>query len=712
MREIDLTSYGWPAPRWHEALKSLAREAEFLSHLPDLPGLSGYQGAVDDNIIDQWMTAATQKIGIESESVALPYAGLEESVQRIGPALIRLPGGDTPCFLAVLKGGKQWVKVIAPDRTVRRISPKRLRDVLVHDLEAPLIPAIQTLLSDAGIPDERQAVAKTAILHEQLNSAYIGGNWLLRLSPGDDFLKQIRHARLPRHLSIILGASLTAQLFMLLQWLLIGRGALEGHLEWAWISAWALLLFTAIPLQLLNTWAQNILSLGLGRLLKQRLLHGILLLEPEEIRHQGSGQFLGLVMETSSLESLALGGGLTAVIAAFELFIIAGVLAIGAGGLLHTLLLLGWTAFACLLCRYYYRYADEWMAFYRKLTNDLVERMTGHRTRLAQEALADWHKEEDQFLARYMQYSEKVDSIKTLIKGIVERGWLIIGFSGIFYSFIVAPAVSTAFAISLGGILLALQSLNRFVTGASNVVEVMIAWKQLRPLFHAAARRQKQTPFHFVSPEDIQENQAREPVLSARNLTFSYQRGAPPILQACCLEIHKGERLLLEGPSGSGKSTLSALLSGLRVPESGQLSLWGFNQQMLGLQAWRKKIVTAPQFHENHILTETFAFNLLMGRRWPPLPEDLEEAKMICRELGLGDLLERMPAGFQQMIGESGWQLSHGERSRLYIARALLQQADLIILDESFAALDPENLRLALQCVLRRAPTILVIAHP
>ena len=85
---------------------------------------------------------------------------------------------------------------------------------------------------------------------------------------------------------------------------------------------------------------------------------------------------------------------------------------------------------------------------------------------------------------------------------------------------------------------------------------------------------------------------------------------------------------------------------------------------------------------------------------------------MICRELGLGDLLERMPAGFQQMVGESGWQLSHGERSRLYIARALLQQADLIILDESFAALDPENLHRALQCVLRRAPTVLVIAHP
>jgi len=90
----------------------------------------------------------------------------------------------------------------------------------------------------------------------------------------------------------------------------------------------------------------------------------------------------------------------------------------------------------------------------------------------------------------------------------------------------------------------------------------------------------------------------------------------------------------------------------------------------------------------------------------------LREATDICHELGLGPLLEKMPAGMVQVVGETGWQLSHGERSRLYIARALLQRADVLVFDESFAALDPENVRLALDCVLRRAPTVLVIAHP
>lgn len=65
-----------------------------------------------------------------------------------------------------------------------------------------------------------------------------------------------------------------------------------------------------------------------------------------------------------------------------------------------------------------------------------------------------------------------------------------------------------------------------------------------------------------------------------------------------------------------------------------------------------------------------------------------------------------------QWIGEMGWQLSHGEQSRLYIACALLQKAELIILDESFAALDPENLKKTMEYVLQKAETLLVIAHP
>lgn len=138
----------------------------------------------------------------------------------------------------------------------------------------------------------------------------------------------------------------------------------------------------------------------------------------------------------------------------------------------------------------------------------------------------------------------------------------------------------------------------------------------------------------------------------------------------------------------------------------------GLDLHSLGERGWRGRIAAAPQYHENHVLSAPMAFNLLMGRKWPPKESDLLEAESVCRELGLGPLLERMPGGLMQMVGETGWQLSQGEKSRLFLARALLQGGDLIVLDESFAALDPETLRQSLECVFRRAETLLVVAHP
>jgi ABC-type multidrug transport system fused ATPase/permease subunit len=193
---------------------------------------------------------------------------------------------------------------------------------------------------------------------------------------------------------------------------------------------------------------------------------------------------------------------------------------------------------------------------------------------------------------------------------------------------------------------------------------------------------------------------------------FAHEGRREPVLRRASLRIEAGDRLLLEGPSGGGKSTLAALVAGERAPGSGSILVEGLDRRTLGAEGWRRRIALAPQFHENHVLMGTFAFNVLLGRRWPPGPGDLEAAEEVCRGLGLGDLLDRMPSGMFQLVGETGWQLSHGERSRLFLARALLQGADLVILDEGFAALDPETLRECLGFVLDRASTLLVIAHP
>ena len=101
-----------------------------------------------------------------------------------------------------------------------------------------------------------------------------------------------------------------------------------------------------------------------------------------------------------------------------------------------------------------------------------------------------------------------------------------------------------------------------------------------------------------------------------------------------------------------------------------------------------------------------------MGRAWPASAADLLEAGELCRALDLEPLIRRMPSGMHQIIGETGWQLSHGERSRLFLARALLQRAELVVLDESFGALDPATLSRCMHAVLAQSRTLIVIAHP
>jgi ATP-binding cassette subfamily B protein len=259
----------------------------------------------------------------------------------------------------------------------------------------------------------------------------------------------------------------------------------------------------------------------------------------------------------------------------------------------------------------------------------------------------------------------------------------------------------------LGGVLVAYTAFRKLSASFADIAIAVVAWKRIRPLLQAAG----QPEILGESPAAARAS-AGENLIEADRITFRYRSAGNPALRACSLAIQTGERILLEGPSGGGKTTFASLLSGMRQPESGLLLMNGMDQYTLGEVEWRHRIAAAPQFHENYILTETLAFNLLMGRRWPPTAPDMEEAETVCRELGLGDVLDRMPSGLLQIVGEGGWQLSHGERSRVYIARALLQDASLVILDESFAALDPENLARALACATARAPTLMVIAHP
>ncbi|MEM7117999.1 MAG: ABC transporter ATP-binding protein [Chloroflexota bacterium] len=718
----NLDTLAWPLSRLNEAVEWLARRSGLWAGDQEIqpPPLSMAQA--DDDVVGRWLEKAVRVAALEIEAVQWTYGETAVMLQGVGPAILRLPNSEPdepPRFLAILKKQRR-LAVLGTDLVVHRVDPAWLSNQLWATEQAPYAPVVDNLIHNAGIVQMRQDNVRDFMLGELLNTRMGSGCWMLRLSPGASVQRHVANGDFKRPFAFVLGTHFIQLFLTLVGWWFIGRGALQGHFEPIWLTAWALLMFTTIPIRLLSSWESAVLSLNTSLFFKRRLLFGALQLNPEEVRHQGKGQFLSRVMESQAIESLVLSGGFAALMAVIDLISAGTVLLLGSGGWLHVGLLTLWALITVALCWRYLQQSRTWIDTTRDMTDDLVERMVGHRTRLAQERPSEWHIEEDQLLSRYLHRSETLDATRMQLMAFISRGWFIVGLAGLAFTFVFEPTQIGRLAVSVGGIFLAGQALGSIVNGISSITALLISWEQVQPLFEAAER-----PFATDGPsgqalnldlvtndETSQATASNKELIVARDLLFSYEGRVRPILQELDLTIHMGDRLLLEGGSGGGKSTLASLLVGLRQPNAGLLLLHGFDQQTVGADEWRRRIISAPQFHENHVLTETFAFNLLMGRRWPPTEEDLAEAGQVCQELGLGDLLQRMPAGFQQMVGESGWQLSHGERSRLFIARALLQQADMIVLDESFAALDPENLQMALECVLRRAKTLLVIAHP
>lgn len=705
---LSLRALVWSPAILHQALPELAYHAGYVGNPAEIVDVPEYPVPGDDGVTDAWMNTACARLGLESEAVRVTVADLSSLLRGGGPMLLRVtPEEGRPGFLAVLRGGRRNLIVVDPLGRRRRVLLNQLADHLRAPLEQPIHARLRGILSRARVTNPEQVLR--AMTQESLQQETLAGCWLLRQSPGERLGRVLRNANVPWDLAGLLGSQLALQALLLAGWMIIGGGSLEGYFEWENLTVWALILFTMIPFQLASVWGGNGLSIKLGAIFKERLLFGILRLRPEAIRHQGSGGFLGLVMEAELLESLASGGGFIALLAVVELGVAAWVLGHGAGGWGHAASLGGWLITVAGLGWLAYRSSAEWMVAHRGVTADLVERMAGQRTRLAQEDPARWHHQEDILTDFYLRVSQRTDQHQLWFRRLTVLGWLVIGFAGLSVPFAQQPEFRIELAIGVGGILLATQALEHFMMGWLGTLHALIAWQQVAGIFQSAGRTSGEAGVLIQDRRILRKR--HHPLATLDRVSFHYP-GSKNVLERCGARIGVGDRILLQGPSGGGKSTLAALLAGLETPTQGRIQLWGLERGLLGDHAWRRRIVTALQFHENHILTDTLAFNLFMGRGWPPSEEDLIEAETLCRTLGLGALLDRMPAGLQQMIGESGWQLSHGEQSRVFIARALLQQADLLILDESFAALDPLNLTRVLHTVKQHAPSMLVIAHP
>ena len=270
-------------------------------------------------------------------------------------------------------------------------------------------------------------------------------------------------------------------------------------------------------------------------------------------------------------------------------------------------------------------------------------------------------------------------------------GMQVIGESASLGTLVAFVALSARLTAPMNG----LSNLHVTVLGSLAVFDRIFPWIDAEPeVSDSPNARDIEEPRGQVTFEDV---------------SFEYESGSP-VLDDLSLEVDPGQMVALVGPSGAGKTTVSYLALRFFDPSSGIVKLDGRDLRDIRLASLRRYTSIVPQ--ECPVFHTTVRNNLLIAK-----PDaTAEELVSACRAAQLHSLVESLPDGYQTIVGEMGYRLSGGERQRLAIARAILKQPRLLIMDEPTSSLDSiteRSIRDALTSMRsgESRPTTIVIAH-
>jgi ATP-binding cassette subfamily C protein CydD len=221
--------------------------------------------------------------------------------------------------------------------------------------------------------------------------------------------------------------------------------------------------------------------------------------------------------------------------------------------------------------------------------------------------------------------------------------------------------------------------------------EVFLPLRRAGAEFHASTEGQAAAerilavldePLERSGPTSALATYTSPPRLSLHGVGVTYGGRDLPALVEVDLTVAPGEHVALVGPSGAGKSTLLAVLLGFVVPDTGTVTIDGVDLASVSRRDWRTSVAWVPQ--HPHLFAGTLAENLTLGNPGA----DQAAVERTVELVGLGSLVDQLPKGLQTAVGEGGLLLSAGERQRVAIARMVLRDAPVILLDEPAAHLD------------------------
>ena len=230
--------------------------------------------------------------------------------------------------------------------------------------------------------------------------------------------------------------------------------------------------------------------------------------------------------------------------------------------------------------------------------------------------------------------------------------------------------------------------------------EVLISVERLNDVFATQPEETPEKPMLVLPPLRGE--------LRFENVTFRYSRDEESnTLQNLSFEVKAGQTVAIVGRSGSGKSTLVKLLQGLYYPHSGRIWIDGHDLRHVSPQSLRSQLGVVPQ--ETFLFSGTIRENITLYRAEFTLEQAVEAAKLAEAHA----FIQAMPLGYNTPVGERGTALSGGQRQRIAIARALLGEPRILILDEATSSLDTESERRFQQNLARlsRDRTTFIIAH-
>ena len=276
----------------------------------------------------------------------------------------------------------------------------------------------------------------------------------------------------------------------------------------------------------------------------------------------------------------------------------------------------------------------------------------------------------------------------------------------------------------LGMLVLAITvfTAQKFAVPLSELAVLLWAWRSCIPMLGKIMSERTRLSTFFPSYEqlvnirqqarDLKQRSGELPFtgfraeIAVENLTFAYP-GHEPILSDINLAIPKGKMVALVGKSGAGKSTFIDMIMGFHEPVSGMITFDGIPLQKFDINSYRQRIGYVPQ--DSVLFNMTISDNLRWGN------EEASEAEIgeACRQANASEFIERFPDGYDTLVGDRGVRLSGGQCQRLALARAVLRNPELLILDEATSSLDTYSERLIQQAVesVAKETTVIVIAH-